>query len=279
MKKTFLFLMALVCAMVVNAQDKGTFTVQQFKGFKLHIYNHDGGPGDHSFVIEGPTSLIALETPLTKPYGAKYEEYMKKLNKPVIATITGYDVGGSFSQNNFIPEPLKETMKGMGNMVQNYKNRYGDNMYDIDFWTTTAEAVPNGATKTWDGITFRFDKGPSGFLTSATIVVGGQVALLHSEPSAGHLTTREAQNAAALDAAITNDELVLKSGVKTFITHHGSGLCTAKDVKNHLKYLKKVKALRAKATTPEQLAAAIQKAFPKRSGAENLAEVAANLFK
>ncbi len=279
MKKTFLFLMALVCAMVVNAQDKGTFTVQQFKGFKLHIYNHDGGPGDHSFVIEGPTSLIALETPLTKPYGAKYEEYMKKLNKPVIATITGYDVGGSFSQANFIPEPLKETMKGMGNMVQNYKNRYGDNMYDIDFWTTTAEAVPNGATKTWDGITFRFDKGPSGFLTSATIVVGGQVALLHSEPSAGHLTTREAQNAAALDAAITNDELVLKSGVKTFITHHGSGLCTAKDVKNHLKYLKKVKALRAKATTPEQLAAAIQKAFPKRSGAENLAEVAANLFK
>ena len=279
MKKTFLFLMALVCAMVVNAQDKGTFTVQQFKGFKLHIYNHDGGPGDHSFVIEGPTSLIALETPLTKPYGAKYEEYMKKLNKPVIATITGYDVGGSFSQANFIPEPLKETMKGMGNMVQNYKNRYGDNMYDIDFWTTTAEAVPNGATKTWDGITFRFDKGPSGFLTSATIVVGGQVALLHSEPSAGHLTTREAQNAAALDAAITNDELVLKSGVKTFITHHGSGLCTAKDVKNHLKYLKKVKALRAKATTPEQLVAAIQKAFPKRSGAENLAEVAANLFK
>ena len=279
MKKTFLFIMALVCAMVVNEQDKGTFTVQQLKGFKLHIYNHDGGPGDHSFVIEGPTSLIALETPLTKPYGAKYEEYMKKLNKPVIATITGYDVGGSFSQANFIPEPLKETMKGMGNMVQNYKNRYGDNMYDIDFWTTTAEAVPNGATKTWDGITFRFDKGPSGFLTSATIVVGGQVALLHSEPSAGHLTTREAQNAAALDAAITNDELVLKSGVKTFITHHGSGLCTAKDVKNHLKYLKKVKALRAKATTPEQLAAAIQKAFPKRSGAENLAEVAANLFK
>lgn len=279
MKKTFLFLMALVCAMVVNAQGNGTFTVQQFKGFKLHIYNHDGGPGDHSFVIEGPTSLIALETPLTKPYGNMYAEYMQKLNKPVIATITGYDVGGSFSQNNFIPEPLKETMKGMGNMVQNYKNRYGDNMYDIDFWTTTAEAVPTGTTRSWDGIAFRFDKGPAGFLTSATIVIGGQVALLHSEPSAGHLTTREAQNAAALDAAIATDELLLQSKVKTYITHHGSGLCTVKDVKNHLKYLKKVKALRAKATTPEQLAAAIQKAFPNRSGAEALAEVAANLFK
>ena len=273
MKKTILFLMALVCAMVVNAQANGTFTVQQFKGFKLHIYNHDGGAGDHSFVVEGPTSLIALETPLTKPYGAKYEEYMKSLNKPVIATITGYDVGGSFSQNNFIPEPLKETMKGMGNMVQNYKNRYGDNMYDIDFWNTT------GTTRSWDGIPFRFDRGPAGFLTSATIVIGGQVALLHSEPSAGHLSVREAQNAAALDAAIANDELLLQSKVKTYITHHGSGLCTAKDLKNHLKYLKKVKTLRAKATTPEQLAAAIQKAFPQRSGAENLAEVAANLFK
>ena len=279
MKKTILFLMALVCAMVVNAQANGTFTVQQFKGFKLHIYNHDGGAGDHSFVVEGPTSLIALETPLTKPYGAKYEEYMKSLNKPVIATITGYDVGGSFSQNNFIPEPLKETMKGMGNMVQNYKNRYGDNMYDIDFWNTTAEVVPTGTTRSWDGIPFRFDRGPAGFLTSATIVIGGQVALLHSEPSAGHLSVREAQNAAALDAAIASDELLLQSKVKTYITHHGSGLCTAKDLKNHLKYLKKVKALRAKATTPEQLAAAIQKAFPQRSGAENLAQIAENLFK
>ncbi len=49
----------------------------------------------------------------------------------------------------------------------------------------------------------------------------------------------------------------------------------AKAVKQHLKYLKKVKALRAKATSPEQLAAAMKKAFPKRGGAENLAEVAA----
>lgn len=279
MKKILLLMVALFSTIMANAQADGTFTVQQFKGFKIHIYNHDGGPGDHSFVIEGPTSLIALETPLTKPYGKVYADYMQKLNKPVVATLTGYDVGGSFSQGNFIPEPLKETMKGMGSMVQNYKNRYGDNMYDIDFWTTTAEGVPTGSTKTWDGIPFRFDRGPAGFLTSATIVIGGQVAMLHSAPSAAHLTAREAQNAAALDAAIANDELVLKSGTKTFITHHGSGICSAKDVKNHLKYLKKVKALRAKATSPEQLAAAIQKAFPGRSGAEGLAEVSANLFK
>ena len=53
----------------------------------------------------------------------------------------------------------------------------------------------------------------------------------------------------------------------------------AKAVKQHLKYLKKVKALRAKASSPEELAAAMKKAFPKRGGAENLAEVAANLFK
>ena len=279
MKKFALTFMALLCAIMVSAQADGTFTVQQYKGFKLHIYNHDGGPGDHSFIVEGPNALIALETPLTKPYARVYSDYMQGLKKPVIATVTGYDVGGSFSQNNYIPAPLKETMKGMGNMVEGYKNRYGENMMDIDFWDTTAEAVPVGTTKTWDGIDFRFDRGPSGFLASATIVIGGQVALLHSEPSKGHLSPREAQNAASIDTAIANDELVLKSGVKTFITHHGSGLCSAKDVKNHLKYLKKVKALRAKAANAEQLTAALQKAFPKRTGAEQLSEVAANLFK
>ena len=71
----------------------------------------------------------------------------------------------------------------------------------------------------------------------------------------------------------------VQSGAKYFITHHGTGFVPAKAVKQHLKYLKKVKALRAKASSPEELAAAIKKAFPKRGGAENLAEVAANLFK
>lgn len=279
MKKVFMTLMALLCAIMVNAQADGTFTVKQMKGFTLHIYNHDGGPGDHSFVIEGPSSLVALEVPLTKPYGDKFSDYMRGLNKPVVATITGYDIGGKFSEQTFIPEALVESMKRMSNMIDGYKTRYGDNLMDISYWTNPTEQVKFGVTKTWDGVKFRFDEGPDGFFKSATIVINGQVALLHSEPSANHLSVREAQNAASLDTAIKADEMVLKSGAKYFITHHGSGFVPAKAVKNHLKYLKKVKALRAKATTPEQLAAAMQKAFPNRGGAENLAEVAANLFK
>jgi len=279
MKKFFLTMMALVCAIMVNAQADGTFTVKQMKGFTLHIYNHDGGPGDHSFVVEGPTSLVALEVPLTKPYGNKFSDYMKSLNKPVVATVTGYDIGGSFSEKTYIPEALVESMKRMSNMLDNYKTRYGDNLMDISYWNNPTEQVKFGTTKTWDGVNFRFDEGPDGFFKSATIVINGQIALLHCDPSANHLSVREAQNAASLDAAIKADEMVLKSGAKYFITHHGTGFVPAKAVKQHLKYLKKVKALRAKASSPEELAAAMKKAFPKRGGAENLAEVAANLFK
>ena len=170
-------------------------------------------------------------------------------------------------------------MKRMSNMLDNYKNRYGDNLMDISYWNNPTEQVKFGTTKTWDGVNFRFDEGPDGFFKSATIVINGQIALLHSDPSANHLSVREAQNAASLDAAIKADEMVLKSGAKYFITHHGTGFVPAKAVKQHLKYLKKVKALRAKASSPEELAAAMKKAFPKRGGAENLAEVAANLFK
>ena len=277
MKKMLLTLMALMVAIFVNAQADGKFYTHQMKGYTLHIYSHDGKQGDQSFIIEGPTSLVAIEVPLTKPYGEKFENYMKGLNKPVVATITDYDIGGYFGGDVILVEGMKEAMARM-NMIQRYQESYGEKLMDLSKWDN-AEEVKFGSIKTWDGITYRFDKGPAGFMQASTLVIGGQVGVLHSDPSSGHINAREAQNANAISQAIANDEGLLKSGAKYFVSDHGNGLVSKSAVKSHIKYLKKVKAIQAKAKTADEFVAAMKKAFPGRAGEDGLAQVAANLYK
>lgn len=277
MKKTILTLMAVLVAIFVNAQADGKFTTHPMKGYTLHIYNHDGKAGDQSFIVEGPTSLVAIEVPLTKPYGEAFKSYIDKLGKPVVATITDYDIGGDFGGELVLVEGMKELMQRM-NMIDRYKQNYGDKMMDLSKWDN-ATVVNFGSTKVWDGISYRFDKGPAGFFQASTLVIGSQVGVLHADPSANHISAREAQNVEAIAQAIANDEGLLKSGAKYFVSDHGNGLVSKSAVKSHIKYLKKVQAIRAKAPTADAFVAAMKKAFPGRGGEESLAQVAENLYK
>lgn len=272
-----LLMMALMVTIFVNAQADGKFSTHQMKGYTLHIYNHDGKSGDQSFIVEGPTSLVAIEVPLTKPYGEKFQEYINKLGKPVVATITDYDIGGDFGGELVMVEGMKELMQRM-NMVDRYKQSYGDKMMDLSKWDN-ATVVNFGGTKVWDGIAYRFEKGPAGFFQASTLVIGNQVGVLHADPSTGHISPREVQNADGIGQAIANDEGLLKSGAKYFISDHGDGLVGKAAVKAHIKYLKKVQAIKAKSKTADEFVAAMKKAFPGRAGEENLAQVAENLYK
>ncbi len=82
----------------------------------------------------------------------------------------------------------------------------------------------------------------------------------------------------AIDATIGELKKALKSGCEIFIGSHGA-VANAEDVKFLIEYLEKMKNLKAANGDAAEFAKELKAAYPSLAGAENIEELAKNLYK
>lgn len=260
-------------ATVPGKDGVGSFEVYDFGTFKMHVYNSGDVMGDASYLVEGKDALVAMESPLFKNGEAAFEDYITKLGKPVVTTITDYHLGASGNSDIIEPEGMNAFINGpiYGGMMKGFQKQFGETMVDMP--TGKVSEVPFGSTQTYAGVTFRFEKGASSDFPGASIIIGGKVYLTHWTPSKSHPSTLQVANAASVDAELAEAKEALASGCEYFAGGHG-GMATKDAVEFKVQYLTKVKELIAANKDAKSLATALRAAYPDLPGdADALANV------
>ena len=255
------------------AQTKGRFEVHDFSQFKLHVYYTNDALGDASYIVEGDNALVTMEQPLFKDNVAEFDEYLDKLNKPVVQRITDYHVGGTGSHDIVMAEGMPEFTKGeiYGGMMQGFAKTFGDALTAMP--TGKATEVAFGTTQTWAGVTLDFRHGATSDFPGASILIGGKVYYTHWAPAKAHANSLQISSPAAIDAEIEEAGQSLASGAELFIGGHG-GAAKRDAVEFKITYLKKVKELLASCTTPQAFVEAMKQAYPGLPGENGLGELA-----
>ena len=255
------------------AQTKGRFEVHDLSQFKLHVYYTNDALGDASFIVEGDNALVTMEQPLFKDNVAEFDEYLDKLNKPVVQRITDYHVGGTSSHDIVMAEGMPEFTKGeiYGGMMQGFAKTFGDALAAMP--TGKATEVAFGTTQTWAGVTFNFRHGATSDFPEASILIGGKVYYTHWAPAKAHANSLQISSPAAIDAEIEEAGQSLASGAELFIGGHG-GAAKRDAVEFKITYLKKVKELLASCTTPQAFVETMKQAYPGLPGENGLGELA-----
>jgi len=277
MKKFFIAAVLLTTTIfTAMAQNKGSFDVYEFDGFKLHVYNTGDALGDASYIVEGKRGLVTIEYPLFKDNVEEFNAYISKLGKKVKNNIADYHIGGSGDIKMVMVEGMPEFMKGnvYGGMMQNFAQAFGDSMAELP--EIEAKEVAFGKTIKIAGVPFTFNHGASSDFPGASIIIGGQVYYSHWAPSKSHASNLQFGSAAAVDAELEAARAALASGCTLFIGGHGGAV--DKDALNfRIKYLETVKANLN--LSKDAFVKAMEKAFPGLAGEEGLGALADALCK
>lgn len=271
--KKVVFILFNLLTITAMAQTKGRFEVHDFSQFKLHVYYTNDALGDASYIVEGDNALVTMEQPLFKDNVAEFDEYLDKLNKPVVQRITDYHVGGTGSHDIVMAEGMPEFTKGeiYGGMMQGFAKTFGDALTAMP--TGKATEVAFGTTQTWAGVTFDFRHSATSDFPGASILIGGKVYYTHWAPAKAHANSLQISSPAAIDAEMEEAGQSLASGAELFIGGHG-GAAKRDAVEFKITYLKKVKELLASCTTPQAFVEAMKQAYPGLPGENGLGELA-----
>lgn len=261
---------------------KGKLEVFDFENFKLHVYATNDALADASFIVEGKTGLVTLEHPLFNDNIAEFNAYINALGKPVEKIIANYHTGGysDFHNHDIVMAkgmPEFEQGPAYAGMMKHFAATFGN---AIDMRPHAhAEEVDFGTTNTWAGVNFTFVNGASSDFPAASINIGNEVYYMHFAVAKMHVSALQISSANAIDAEIASAQKALESGCKLFIGCHGAPVAKVDDVRFKLSYLQTIKDLVAKNSTSEAFIAAMKQAYPNLPGEDNLAALAANLYK
>lgn len=256
-----------ITAVITHA---GKFTSYDYGTFKIHVYNSNDVMADTSFVVEGQKELVELEVPLFKENAAEFEAYVKKLGKPVVATITDYHEGSVCGSKLYVAEGMRKFLVGpiYGGMMGSFQKQWAGKIVSMPDVGKATE-VKFGETVKIAGVDFKFEKGASSDFPAATILIGGKACLTHWVPAKSHPSFLQISSAAAVDAEIEAAKKSIASGAELFLGGHGGA--AAKDaVEYKISYLETLKKLTAESKDAETLAGKIGEAFPDLPGAANI---------
>ena len=92
MKKIFC---AVLAVMLVASASFAAVNVQEFNnGLKLHSFGTGDNMNDYCYIIEGPEGLVMIESTAYKADVNAFNEYIKSLNKPLVAMLLSYHPNG-----------------------------------------------------------------------------------------------------------------------------------------------------------------------------------------
>lgn len=258
------------------SQTKGRFDVYNFTNFKLHVYNSNDVMADTSYIVEGDASLVCMEQPLFKDNAAEFDAYVDRLGKPVEQRVTNYHVGGTAHHACVMPAGMPAFTKGpvYGGMMAHFQQTFGDAMVALPDGPTSE--VGFGETRTWAGVTFRFEHGAATDFPGAALIIGGCVYYTHWTPAQAHPSQLQLSSAAAVDAELAATQAELNSGCTLFVGGHG-GAVAREAVAFRAAYLEKLKELLAARPSAEALARELREAYPGLPGDEGVDALAAAL--
>lgn len=286
MKKTVVTLLSVVALgasaqaknPTENATVKGKVEVYDFDNFRLHVYYTNDALGNASFIIEGKDGLVALEAPLFLDNIAEYNAYMRQLEKPVVARIADYHVGGTGQHDIVMAEGMPSFTKGeiYGGMMKHFAEVWGSSIAGLP--TGKTQEVAFGKAQEYARVSFLFQHGATSDFPAASILIGGKVYYTHWAPVEAHISPLQVNSIAAIEAEITEAEKSLQSGAELFIGGHG-GATERKAVEFKIAYLQTLKRLATECTSADAFVAAVRQAYPNLDGEENLQGVAAALYR
>ncbi len=150
-----------------------------------------------------------------------------------------------------------------------YSTRGGTSAYIV-------RVVAFGSTQFYAGVPFEFRRGASSDFPAA-IIIGDKVYYTHWTPAKAHMSHLQLSSRAAVDAEIAEAERELNSGAFLFIGGHG-GATQKESVEFKIAYLNTIKSLLEKATTADEFASALDKAYPNLPGADGITALANALY-
>ena len=256
----------------------GKVEIYNLDGFRLHVYYTQDVMNDASYIVEGTDSLVTMEEPLFKVNVSEFNRYLEKMGKPVAARITDYHLGGTGDHEVTMAEGMPAFMKGpvYGGMMEGFRQTFGDTMTDLP--TGKEDEVAFGTTANYAGVPFEFRHGASSDFPGASILIGKQVYYTHWTPAKAHMSHLQLSSRAAVDAELSSASDELNSGAVLYIGGHG-GATQKEAVEFKIKYLTTVREILAKAATPDDFVAAMQKAYPGLPGEDSLEALAQALYK
>lgn len=262
---------------MMNAHAQGRFEVLPLTNAKLHVYYSNDVMADASYIVEGNSGLVTIETPLFKSGLAEFNEYISKLGKPVEATIADYHVGGTGDHEVIMAEGMgKFTKEGAyAAMMSGFQKSFGEAMVDLP--DGNVKEVAFGSSVTLADIAFRFTKGSCTDFPGAAIIIDGTAYLTHWAPVKAHLNALQISSRKAVHAELEALETAEASGAKYFIGGHG-GASDMESVKFKISYLETVGSLLERCPDAATFAKELVKAYPGLPGEDAVPGLAAALY-
>ncbi len=280
MKKTILSAVTLFSVVAAFAQ-QGTVNDYNFGDFKVHIYTSAEAMGDVSILVEGEKKLVVLEPQSFYKSIEDFNAYAEKLGKPIEKIVANYHAGGLAEcdiEKVVMVEPMVEFMKS--DMAQGMMTKFAGafqgamDTRSVDVKNT----IPAVGTQKWAGVEFDFVSGAASDFPASSVNIGDKVYYTHFAPNRGHLAPMRVQNAASLDAILSDLQGAKDSHCEVFIGSHGS-VATMADVEFMIAYIEKAKELKESNNDATSFAKALKAAYPELTGVKNIDAVAANLYK
>lgn len=278
MKRTSLFLLALLTAATGASQTRGRFETYDFGTFRLHAYYTNDVMADVSYIVEGPQTAVTMEPPLFKENAAEFDAYLAALGKPVEREIADYHVSSMGDRPVVMAEGMHGFSRGerYGGMMRHFARTFGDAMVRIP--EIDPEEASFDSAYRWAQVTFRFLHGASSDFPAASILIGDKVYYTHWAPVRTHMSHLQLSSRAAVEAEKTEAERSLRSEAELFIGGHG-GAATAEEVAFRIAYLQRIERLLSEHDTAEAFAEALRRSFPDLPGEEEVAQLAETLYR
>lgn len=283
MKKVLTVIVACIAALSSYAQPKAGFTTDEFDNFTLHTYASFDAMANVSFIVETEKSLIIMEPQSFKGKVEEFMAYTDKLNKPIDKVLVSFHPSGLkvyANEQKVITKPMSEFVKSdkakgmLAHFEKAFKGAMDTEVVAFD------EHLDSQASFTVDGVVFSLEPTLLPGMPGVNISIGDKVYYQHFAPAKGfHASKHQINSANAIDAAIT-EALKAKKGKYTLLLgSHGVGKASIEDLYFHIKYLKTMKKVAAKATTTEEFIKQFSAKYPTCKGDEDLTAIAASIYK
>ncbi len=252
--------------------------VKIYDGVKLHAFATGDNMADECYVFESAKGLVILESTAYKDDVNAFNEYIKGLNKPVVAALLSYHPNGYKTYGDVKVYATEGALKSWqeGGSVKALTDGFVQMLGDKVATDLPSEAViiHEGDQITLAGITFKILKSTDGANFNVEIPALNAVyrhmmgAKVHNIlPSIGYI-----------DAEIADLKSYQEKNYDLILTSHN--VPEGKEaVAEKIAYLEKVKEIAQNSKNAQEFTEAVKKAFPDYAGEAYIGMSAGMMFK
>ena len=270
----------LLIAVSASAQtvSTGAMNVYNFDNdIKLHAYSTQDNMNDHCYVVETPEGLVLIESTAYKENVKAISDYIKALNKPLVAALLSYHPNGYKSYGDVKIYATENALKSWAeggsvyNLTQSFIQALGDAV--AEDLPTTAEIITEGQVLNLAGIEFKILHSSDG--EDYDIEIPAINAIYRH--MMGSKTHNILPAVPYIEAEIADLKNYQAKGYSLVLTSHNAP--EGKDaVAEKITYLEKVLELAKSSKTREEFVSGVKAAFPDYAGEAYLGMSAGALF-